>query len=182
VRFEQTTARSRGNLVSLVDGEIVVRWGPGSQTPVARGLENWLRRQARAEIEKYLNVVTTRLRQKPRRVYVIGTADEVGKLFCRPEFVVQLAANPRAGLRASLPRHTRGGSSGGPGPLCEILADRQKPLSGNRAGEAVAQRQWTESCGQTGQHRVGWATRPTWRLRSGMSNHGHSMIPVLIGS
>ena len=51
------TQRSREAISSvLVDGEIVVRRGSGSQTPVARSLENWLRRQARADIEKQLTL------------------------------------------------------------------------------------------------------------------------------
>jgi predicted metal-dependent hydrolase len=50
IRFEETAGRSHGNVVRLVDGEIVVRHTSGARTPVARSLENWLRRQARAEI------------------------------------------------------------------------------------------------------------------------------------
>jgi hypothetical protein len=43
-----------------------------------RVCENWLRRQARAEIEKQLGTVTTRLRQRPRRVYVMGQRTKWG--------------------------------------------------------------------------------------------------------
>src|SRR5262249_55229853 len=68
VRLEEVMARSRGNPVSLMNGEIVVRRGPESRTPVQRSLENWLRRQARTEIEKHLEGVTTRLRRRPKRV------------------------------------------------------------------------------------------------------------------
>jgi predicted metal-dependent hydrolase len=78
IRIEGTTTRSRGNLVRLVDGEIVVQRPSGSQTPVARSLENWLRRQARAEIEKQLEIVGTRLRQRPRRIYVMGQRTKWG--------------------------------------------------------------------------------------------------------
>jgi predicted metal-dependent hydrolase len=117
VRFEETTARSRGNLVSLVDGEIVVRWGPGSRTPVARSLENWLRRQARAEIEKYLNGVTTRLRQKPRRVYVMEQRTKWGncsaarnlsfnwRLILAPDFVLRYLVTHEA-VHLAVPDHS----------------------------------------------------------------------------
>jgi hypothetical protein len=50
----------------------------GSRTPLARSLENWLRRQARAQIEKQLKTVTARLRQQPRRVYVMGQRTKWG--------------------------------------------------------------------------------------------------------
>src|SRR5437879_4140264 len=63
LRIETTGARARGNAISLVNGEIVIQRGNGSGTPVARSLENWLRKQARKEIERHLAVITVRLRQ-----------------------------------------------------------------------------------------------------------------------
>ena len=72
VRIEETAARSRGNLVRLVDKEIVVQRPRGSRTPVARSLENWLRSEARTEIGRQLELVTKRLRTQPRRVYIMG--------------------------------------------------------------------------------------------------------------
>jgi predicted metal-dependent hydrolase len=77
-RVRGTAARSRGNIVRLVDGEIVVQRPSGSRTPPARSLENWLRRQARAEIEKQLAVVTARLRLRPQRIYVMGQRTKWG--------------------------------------------------------------------------------------------------------
>ena len=78
VRIESAPTHARGNAVRFVDGEIVVRRGAGSQTPTARSLENWLRRQARAEIESQLAVVTARLRQRAQRVYVMGQRTKWG--------------------------------------------------------------------------------------------------------
>jgi predicted metal-dependent hydrolase len=78
LRLEHTPTQSRGNTVRFIDGEIVVRRGSGSQTPTARSLENWLRRQARAEIESQLAVVTARLRQRAQRVYVMGQRTKWG--------------------------------------------------------------------------------------------------------
>lgn len=83
VRVETTETRGRGNVIDFIDGEIVVRRGAGSQTPAARGLENWLRKQARAEIEKHLAITTTRIRQNPRRLYVMGQRTKWGN--CSPE-------------------------------------------------------------------------------------------------
>jgi hypothetical protein len=117
VRFEETRAKSRGNLVSLVDGEIVVKWGPQSQTPVARSLENWLRRQARREIEKHLEKVTTKLRQKPRRVYVMEQRTKWGncsasqnlsfnwRLILAPDFVLRYLVTHEA-VHLAVPDHS----------------------------------------------------------------------------
>jgi predicted metal-dependent hydrolase len=37
-----------------------------------RTLENWLRREARREIERQLSLVTARLNKRPRKVYIMG--------------------------------------------------------------------------------------------------------------
>jgi predicted metal-dependent hydrolase len=117
IRLEETMARSRGNLVSLIDGEIVVRWGPESRTPVARSLENWLRRQARAEIEKHLDGLTTRLRQKPRGVYVMEQRTKWGncsavrnlsfnwRLILAPDFVFRYLVTHEA-VHLAVPDHS----------------------------------------------------------------------------
>ncbi|MDD5559688.1 SprT family zinc-dependent metalloprotease [Candidatus Methylomirabilis sp.] len=83
VRVETTETRGRGNIVDFIDGEIVVRRGAESQTPAARGLENWLRKQARAEIEKHLAITTTRIRQNSQRLYIMGQRTKWGN--CSPE-------------------------------------------------------------------------------------------------
>jgi len=117
VRIKETASRSRGNLVSLVDGEIVVRRGPRSQTPVASSLENWLRRQARAEIEKHLGAVTIRLRRRPRRVYVMGQRTKWGncsaggnlsfnwRLILAPDFVLRYLVTHEA-VHLAVPDHS----------------------------------------------------------------------------
>jgi hypothetical protein len=78
VRIETTLARRRGNAIRFADGEIVIERGRGSHTPAERGLETWLRKQARHEIERHLAVLTARLRQAPRRVYVMGQRTKWG--------------------------------------------------------------------------------------------------------
>jgi hypothetical protein len=117
VCIEETSARWRGNLVSLVDGEIVVRRGSGSQTPIARSLENWLRRQARAEIGKHLDRVTTRLRQRPRRIYVMGQRTKWGncsadrnlsfnwRMILAPDFVLRYLVTHEA-AHLAVPDHS----------------------------------------------------------------------------
>jgi predicted metal-dependent hydrolase len=79
----------------------VVRRGAASRTPIAKGLENWLRKQARIEITKHLKIVTARLRHQPRRVYIMGQRTKWGncsaktnlsfnwRLVLAPEFVLR---------------------------------------------------------------------------------------------
>ena len=117
VRIEWTTAKYRGNLVSLVGDEIVVRKGPELRTQVARSLENWLRLQARKEIEKCLSGVTLRLRRKPRRLYVMeqrtkwGNCSMAGnlsfnwRLILAPDFVLRYLVTHEA-VHLAVPDHS----------------------------------------------------------------------------
>jgi predicted metal-dependent hydrolase len=101
VRIEETPGKTRGNLVRLVDDEIVVQCSSGSRTPVARSLENWLRSRARTEIEKQLELITSRIGQRPRSVYIMGQRTKWGncsagrnlsfnwRLILAPEFVLR---------------------------------------------------------------------------------------------
>ena len=82
VRVEFVDTKARGNWVVLSDGKIVVRRGPETQTPVVRGLENWLRGQARSAIADYLPAVTARIGEEPGRVYVMGQRTKWGN--CSP--------------------------------------------------------------------------------------------------
>ena len=95
----------------------MVRRGARSRTPVARSLENWLRRQARAEIEKQLAAVTARLRQRPGRVYVMGQRTKWGncsaqrnlsfnwRLILAPDFVLRYLVTHEA-VHLAVPDHS----------------------------------------------------------------------------
>ena len=83
VRVEFVETRARGNSVHWSAGEIVVRRGPETRTPAPRGLENWLRGQARSAIAGYLPVVTARIGQEPGRVYVMGQRTKWGNCSSR---------------------------------------------------------------------------------------------------
>ena len=101
VRVEFVDTKARGNRVAWSDGEIVVRRGPETQTPAVRGLENWLRRQARSAIAGYLPVVTAQIGREPARVYVMGQRTKWGncssrgnlsfnwRLILAPDFVLR---------------------------------------------------------------------------------------------
>ena len=83
VRVECVDTKARGNRVTWTDGEIVVRRGPETQTPAVRGLENWLRRQARSALADYLPTATARIGQEPTRVYVMGQRTKWGNCSSR---------------------------------------------------------------------------------------------------
>ena len=83
VRVEFVETKIRGNVVSLTDGEIIVRRGLNTRTSAARGLETWLRKQARAAITGYLAVMTARIRQQPERIYVMGQRTKWGNCSSR---------------------------------------------------------------------------------------------------
>ena len=101
VRVEFVETKAHGNRVSWNQGEIVLRRGPVTRTPAARGLENWLRVQARSAIADYLPSVTAYIGQEPRRVYVMGQRTKWGncssrrnlsfnwRLILAPDFVLR---------------------------------------------------------------------------------------------
>jgi hypothetical protein len=117
VRIETTHTRGRGNPIRLADGEIVIARGRKSRTPVARSLENWLRKQARHEIERHLGVLTARLRQTPQRVYVMGQRTKWGncsaernlsfnwRLVLAPDFVLRYLVTHEA-VHLAIPDHS----------------------------------------------------------------------------
>lgn len=83
VRIEPTSSRAAGNVVCLLNGELVVSRGPCSKTPAARSLELWLRREARRKIETHLETVTARFGHHPQRVYVMGQRTKWGNCSAR---------------------------------------------------------------------------------------------------
>jgi len=117
LRIETTDSRVRGNTIHHADGEIVVRRGSGSRTPVARSLENWLRKEARAEIERQLTTITARLRQSPGRLYVMGQRTKWGncsatrnlsfnwRLILAPDFVLRYLVTHEA-AHLAVPDHS----------------------------------------------------------------------------
>jgi predicted metal-dependent hydrolase len=66
------------NKVFLEADAIVITRGPDARTPVARSLEYWLRKQARASIEQHLIDVGKRVKRTPNRVYVMGQRTKWG--------------------------------------------------------------------------------------------------------
>ena len=117
VRIEIAETEAQGNVVSLTDGEIMVRRGEKTQTPAVLSLENWLRKQARTAITDCLAVVTSRIRQQPRRVYVMGQRTKWGncssrknlsfnwRLILAPDFVLRYLVTHEA-VHLAIPDHS----------------------------------------------------------------------------
>ena len=117
VRVEPNQSRSTGNFVHMVDGAIVVAHGPRSQTPLARSLELWLRRQARQAINDHLSGVTARLGCRPVRVYIMGQRTKWGncssrrnlsfnwRLILAPEFVLRYLVTHET-VHLAIPDHS----------------------------------------------------------------------------
>jgi predicted metal-dependent hydrolase len=117
VRVEMSKSEAQWNAVELINGEIVVRIGGRSSTPVARSLERWLRKQAREEIERQLAVVTARLQQRANRLYVMGQRTKWGncssrrnlsfnwQLILGPEFVLRYLVTHEA-VHLVIPDHS----------------------------------------------------------------------------
>ena len=117
VRAVSTSAQTRGNAVRFVNGDIVIFHGTNSATPLAKSLENWLRKQARLEIEQSLRQVTERLRREPRNVYVMGQRTKWGncsskgnlsfnwRLILAPNFVLRYLVTHEA-VHLVIPDHS----------------------------------------------------------------------------
>jgi len=78
VRLLKTTEQRGPNRIEWDGSEIVVRQTRTSRTPVAKSLENWLRKQVRADIETRLEIVTQRLGRRLNRVYVMAQRTKWG--------------------------------------------------------------------------------------------------------
>lgn len=117
VRVEATGSRAAGNLVRLMNGEIVVSRGHGSRTAVSCSLENWLRREARRAIENHLEAISTQLGQRPAGVYVMGQRTKWGncssrrnlsfnwRLILAPDYVLRYLVTHEA-VHLAVPDHS----------------------------------------------------------------------------
>jgi predicted metal-dependent hydrolase len=117
VRMTGCRTRARGASIRYIGGEILVQRASESHTPVARSLENWFRRQARATIVAELDAITLRLDQRPNRVYVMGQRTKWGncsprrnlsfnwRLVLAPDFVLRYLVTHEA-VHLVIPDHS----------------------------------------------------------------------------
>jgi predicted metal-dependent hydrolase len=90
-----------GNKVLFGGGKLVLQQGSNARTSLSRTLENWLRKQARQEINQLLTPIAARLKVAPRGIYVMGQRTKWGncsakknlsfnwRLVLAPEFVLR---------------------------------------------------------------------------------------------
>lgn len=106
------------NRVTFEQGCIVIVRSHASQTPSAKSLESWLRKQARLEIERQVEALSSRLKRSPNKVYVMGQRTKWGncsalqnlsfnwRLIMAPDFVLRyLVTHETAHL--AVPDHSK---------------------------------------------------------------------------
>src|SRR5262249_3460646 len=108
-------ARSR---IIQNDACLVIQTAKQPLTAPVRTLENWLRREARREIERQLSLVTARLKKRPRKVYIMGQRTKWGncsrlqnlsfnwRLIMAPEHVLRYLVTHEA-VHLAVPDHSR---------------------------------------------------------------------------
>lgn len=117
VRIKSSQSRAIGNMVRADAGVIVVSRGPRSQTPIARSLEHWLRREARQSIESHIAKITARLGRRPHRIYVMDQRTKWGncssrrnlsfnwRLILAPDYVLRYIVTHEA-VHLAVPDHS----------------------------------------------------------------------------
>ena len=117
VHVEIAETKARGNLVQWSEGEIIVRRGLATRTSSARGLENWLRRQARSAIAVCLPALIASIQQRPGRVYVMDQRTKWGncssrgnlsfnwRLVLAPDFVLRYLVTHEV-VHLAIPDHS----------------------------------------------------------------------------
>jgi len=118
VQVEDIARRQGANRVVFERGCLVVIRGRASCTPPARSLENWLRKQARQEIEQHVGILTSKLHRFPQKVYVMGQRTKWGncsalqnlsfnwRLIMAPEFVIRYLVTHEV-VHLAVPDHSK---------------------------------------------------------------------------
>ncbi len=118
VRVQDVTHWQGANQVTFENGCIVIVKGSAAQTLPQKSLENWLRKQARLEIERQLEVVTHKLKRFPNKVYIKGQRTKWGncsarqnlsfnwRLIMSPDFVLRYLVTHEA-THLAIPDHSK---------------------------------------------------------------------------
>ncbi len=106
------------NRVTVEKGGIVIVKGCASQTSPTKSLENWLRKQARDEITKQLEIIAKKLNRFPQKVFVMGQRTKWGncsalqnlsfnwRLIMAPDFVLRYLVTHEA-VHLAVPDHSK---------------------------------------------------------------------------
>jgi len=116
VRIEEIH-RGGANRVVFDSGRLIVLRSTKSKTPPATTLESWLRKQARSEILRHLQVMTVKLKREPANVLIMGQRTKWGncsplrnlsfnwRLIMAPEFVLHYLVTHEA-VHLAVPDHS----------------------------------------------------------------------------
>jgi predicted metal-dependent hydrolase len=117
VRVVKPASMKGANRIEWDGSTIEVRQSRTSRTPVTKSLENWLRKQVRADIEAHLAKVSKRLGRAPNQVYVMAQRTKWGncsalrnlsfnwRLILAPEYVLRYLVTHEA-VHLAVPDHS----------------------------------------------------------------------------
>lgn len=106
------------NKVTVNEGTITITCAPASNTPAARSLENWLRKQVRECAMNQIADLAKRINRTPNRIYVMGQRTKWGncsalgnlsfnwRLAMAPDFVLRYVVTHEM-VHLAVPDHSR---------------------------------------------------------------------------
>jgi predicted metal-dependent hydrolase len=117
VAVENHAHQGGPNQVTHDGARIVIIQTGQSGTPLEKTLENWLRKQARTELFRQLDIIARKLRRQPGKVFVMGQRTKWGncsalqnlsfnwRLIMAPEFVLRYIVTHEA-VHLAVPDHS----------------------------------------------------------------------------
>lgn len=118
VKVIRAQGRRAPTRVLLQEGTISITCASSGAASLGRSLENWLRKQARTYVGQHLNVVGKRIKQSPRRVYIMGQRTKWGncstlrnlsfnwRLIMAPDYVLRYVVTHEM-VHLAIPDHSR---------------------------------------------------------------------------
>ena len=118
VGIEEQPKRGGANRIAYDTGRLIIFLSSASETPPAKSLENWLRKEARADIVSHLDVVTTKLKREPDKVLIMEQRTKWGncsplknlsfnwRLIMAPDFVLRYLVTHEA-VHLAIPDHSQ---------------------------------------------------------------------------
>jgi predicted metal-dependent hydrolase len=106
------------NRILREPGQLVILRSAASATEPAKSLENWLRKQARTEITRHLNALTTKLNRQHGKLLIMGQRTKWGncsalrnlsfnwRVILAPEFVLKYLVTHEA-VHLAVPDHSQ---------------------------------------------------------------------------
>lgn len=118
VRIEVNAGRTSRSRVIQEGGCLIVQTRNEQRTAIVKTLENWLRKEARKEIEREIALLSVRLKRRPHKVYIMGQRTKWGncsrlqnlsfnwRLIMAPEHVLRYLVTHET-VHLAVPDHSR---------------------------------------------------------------------------